>query len=129
MFRSLFAIVCVLSLPSLVCAQISNADLEKKVRVVMEAHCFKCHSHQANKDRGKLMLDSRAAMLKGGITAPAIVPGHPEKSLLIKAVLHEDEVAVMVVPAAVASVLLGFDVIAPVDLHERHAMFDQPACQ
>ena len=35
----------------------------------------------------------------------------------------------MVVPAAVAGVLLGLDVIAPVDLHERHAMLDQPPAQ
>jgi hypothetical protein len=72
-------------------AQPADASLEKKVRVVLETHCFKCHSHQAGKDRGKLMLDSRSAMLKGGETSPAIVPGHPEKSLLIKAINHEDE--------------------------------------
>src|SRR6516162_10249666 len=72
-------------------AQPADTTLEKKVRVVLETHCFKCHSHQAGKDRGKLMLDSRSAMLKGGETSPAIVPGHPEKSLLIKAINHEDE--------------------------------------
>ncbi len=45
------------------------------------------------------------------------------------AVLHDLEVAVVVVPAAVAGVLLGLDVVAPVDLHERHAVLDQPPAQ
>jgi hypothetical protein len=72
-------------------AQQADPALEKKVRALLQTHCFKCHSHQSGKDRGKLMLDSRSAMLKGGETAPAIVPGHPEKSLLIKAINHDDE--------------------------------------
>ena len=41
------------------------------------------------------------------------------------AVLHDLEVAVVVVPAAVARVLFGLDVIAPVHLHERHAGLDE----
>ena len=35
---------------------------------------------------GGLRLDSREAMLKGGKSGPALVPGDPEKSLLIQAV-------------------------------------------
>src|SRR5581483_3537440 len=41
------------------------------------------------------------------------------------AILHDLKVAVVVVPAAVAGILLRFDVVAPVDLHEGYAMFDQ----
>src|SRR5262249_23181408 len=40
--------------------------------------------------RGHLRLDSRAAALKGGDTGPAVVPGQPEKSLMIKAVGYKD---------------------------------------
>ncbi|MBI3822677.1 MAG: DUF1553 domain-containing protein [Planctomycetes bacterium] len=65
-------------------------DLEKKARVVLEAHCFKCHSHNDAKAKGDLMLDTRALMLRGGFNGPAVVPGHPEKSLLIKSITHED---------------------------------------
>src|SRR5581483_3836746 len=36
-------------------------------------------------------LDSLGSLLKGGATGPAIVPGHPEKSLLIKAIGYKDE--------------------------------------
>jgi hypothetical protein len=65
-------------------------DLEKKARAVLEAHCFKCHSHQAGKASGDLMLDTRAAMLTGGDKGPSLVPGDPAKSLLIKSITHED---------------------------------------
>ena len=59
---------------------------EKQIRPLFEQHCFKCHSHSAEKIKGGLVLDSLGAMLTGGETGPAIVPGHPEKSLLVKAV-------------------------------------------
>jgi len=39
---------------------------------------------------GGLQLDSRAALLKGGKSGPAITPGKPEESLLIRAVLQQD---------------------------------------
>lgn len=64
--------------------------LEKQARAILQANCYRCHSHQAGKSKGGLMLDSLASMRHGGTTGPAVVPGHPEKSLLYKAVLHED---------------------------------------
>src|SRR5262245_33203050 len=45
------------------------------------------------------------------------------------AVLHDLEVAVVVVPAAVAGVFLGLDMVAPVHLDERHPMLDQPPAE
>ena len=45
------------------------------------------------------------------------------------AILHDLKVAVVVVPAAVARICLGFDVVAPVDLNERHPFLDEPAGQ
>ncbi|HEX8998584.1 MAG TPA: PSD1 and planctomycete cytochrome C domain-containing protein, partial [Blastocatellia bacterium] len=46
---------------------------------------------QAKKLAGGLRLDTRAGMLKGGASGePAIVPGAPEKSLLIKAIRYTD---------------------------------------
>jgi hypothetical protein len=62
---------------------------EKKVRPVLVAKCFACHS--ADKKRsGGLLVDSRAALLKGGDTGPAIVPGDPDKSLLVVAIGYQD---------------------------------------
>ena len=65
---------------------------EQKVRPVLVPHCYSCHSATAKKVRGGLRVDSRAALLKGGDTGPAIVPGKPQASLLIQA-LHQDGLA------------------------------------
>ncbi len=62
---------------------------ESKVRPMLAEHCFKCHSAKENKTKGGLAMDSRELMLKGGDTGPALVPGQPDKSLLVRAVRHE----------------------------------------
>ena len=49
-------------------------------------HCHGCHSAKANELRGGLALDSREAILTGGDSGAAVVPGKPEKSLLVSAV-------------------------------------------
>jgi len=64
---------------------------ESTVRPVLVEQCYKCHSAQTGKARGNLTLDTRAALLKGGDTGPAVVPGNPEKSLLIAAVRHDGD--------------------------------------
>jgi hypothetical protein len=56
---------------------------ETRVRPVLAANCYDCHAELRS---GDLRLDSREAMLKGGKSGPAVVPGDPEKSLLIQAV-------------------------------------------
>jgi mono/diheme cytochrome c family protein/cytochrome c553 len=62
---------------------------EKSIRPLLATHCFECHGPR--KQRGGLRLDSRAALLAGGDEGPVIVPGHPETSLLLKAVHYKDE--------------------------------------
>ncbi|MBI1312701.1 DUF1553 domain-containing protein [bacterium] len=59
---------------------------ESSVRPVLETHCVDCHSREnAESD---LAVDSLAGLLKGGLRGPAIMPGKPEESLLIRAVRH-----------------------------------------
>ncbi|MEY2879552.1 MAG: hypothetical protein RLZZ15_1932 [Verrucomicrobiota bacterium] len=75
-------------------AAISPEDLkffETKIRPVLTERCYKCHSHESDKIRGGLVLDSREGTLHGGNTGPAIVPGKPKESLLIQAVAYKDE--------------------------------------
>ena len=60
---------------------------EGKVRPVLAENCFKCHG--PDKQKGKLRLDSREAILRGGDSGPAIVPGEPAESLLVKAIHYE----------------------------------------
>src|SRR5262245_41511907 len=62
---------------------------EARVRPLLAEHCFQCHGEK--KQRGGLRLDSREAALAGGDRGPALVPGEPGKSLLLRAVRHEDE--------------------------------------
>ena len=64
---------------------------ETKVRPVLVEHCYKCHSAEAEKIKGGLHLDTKAGILKGGDSGPAIIPGQPEESLLIKAVRYLDK--------------------------------------
>ena len=64
---------------------------ENKVRPLLAEHCYDCHSQRSDKVKGGLYLDSRDGLLLGGESGPAIVPGAPEKSLLIKAVRYTDE--------------------------------------
>ncbi|GAC1470324.1 MAG: hypothetical protein NVSMB9_15310 [Isosphaeraceae bacterium] len=62
---------------------------EAKVRPVLVDNCWKCHGPE--KQKAGLRLDSRAGVLGGGEQGPAIVPGKPAESLLVKAVEHVDD--------------------------------------
>ncbi|MFM7070826.1 MAG: DUF1553 domain-containing protein [Planctomycetota bacterium] len=59
---------------------------ERKVRPLLIDRCYDCHS--ADGQEGDLRVDSLAALLKGGERGPAIIPGDPKNSLLIRAVGH-----------------------------------------
>lgn len=63
---------------------------ERKVRPLLIENCHECHSLAEQENQGGLLLDSRAAILKGGDSGEAIVPGKPDASLLIAAVRYED---------------------------------------
>src|SRR6266542_1638951 len=65
------------------------AFFESKVRPLLLAKCVECHGDK--KAKGELRLDSRAGWAKGGESGPAIVPGKPDESLLIKAVRYQDK--------------------------------------
>ena len=79
-----------------VAASISAAEpgaefFEQRIRPVLAGRCYKCHSAGGEKIKGGLVLDTREGMLKGGDTRPALVPGNPEKSLLIEAIHYTNE--------------------------------------
>jgi hypothetical protein len=63
---------------------------EKRIRPILVTHCYECHSAESKKPKGGLRLDTRDSMLKGGDNGSALVPGDPDKSLLIRAVRHAD---------------------------------------
>ncbi len=94
----IFAVSAALSLFSL-CAASKAAEptpeqldfFEKRIRPILVTHCYECHSVEKKKNEGSLTVDSRAALLKGGDSGPAILPGDPDKSLLMIAVRQTDK--------------------------------------
>lgn len=60
-----------------------------RVQPIFQKNCYACHT--AGQAAG-LRVDSREALLKGGESGPAVVPGEPKKSLLIEAVQQTGEV-------------------------------------
>jgi cytochrome c553 len=62
---------------------------EREIRPLLVEKCQSCHGDK--KTSGGLSLTSRALLLKGGENGPAVVPGKPTESLLIKAVNHTGE--------------------------------------
>ena len=67
------------------------AFFEKKIRPVLVEKCYKCHSTEADKVKGGLLLDTREGIRQGGDNGPSVVPGDVEESLLIAAIKYEDD--------------------------------------
>ena len=61
---------------------------EKKIRPLFLAHCSRCHGADPAKLKGGLDLTTKAGLLSGGDTGPAVVPGDPERSTLIQSVRY-----------------------------------------
>ena len=77
-----------LGLPASAGAQSPADFFETRVRPVLADNCYACHARLRS---GGLRVDSREALLEGGDSGPAIVPGDPDGSLLVRAVRHEIE--------------------------------------
>jgi len=61
---------------------------ETEVRPLLANRCFECHGEQ--KKKGSLRMDHISYITKGGDSGPAVVPGNPDKSLIIEAVRYKD---------------------------------------
>ena len=62
---------------------------EKRVRPLLISRCFQCHSGKSKVLKGGLRLDSHQAVIKGGDTGTAVVPGEPDKSLLVRSIRYQ----------------------------------------
>ncbi len=56
---------------------------QERIQPILSKRCNACHTDAS---AGGLRVDSRPALLKGGASGAAIVPGDPDRSLLIEAV-------------------------------------------
>ncbi|HYT88983.1 MAG TPA: DUF1549 domain-containing protein, partial [Gemmataceae bacterium] len=62
---------------------------ETKIRPVLAEHCFSCHGPK--KQQAGLRLDTPAFLRAGSDSGPVVVPGQPDKSLLLQAVRHQGD--------------------------------------
>src|SRR6266700_2706863 len=89
MSRIVVALVCFGYLAALAQDRTSSSSavsltFEKQILPIFEARCAKCHSGASPK--AGLDIRTRAGLLNGGTTGPAVVSGSAEKSLLYQRV-------------------------------------------
>jgi mono/diheme cytochrome c family protein len=87
--RISFALAFALAVGTAVAQESGDDFFEANVRPIFVKRCYQCHA--VAKPKGELHIDSRAGLLHGGASGPAIVPGDPEKSLLVQAIRWTDE--------------------------------------
>ena len=68
----------------------AEAFFESRVRPVLAARCYDCHSHSAKKLKAHLYLDTREGWKQGGDSGAAIVERDPDASALVRAVRYDD---------------------------------------
>lgn len=69
-------------------AHAEELDYLKHVKPILKSRCYACHG--ALKQNGKLRLDTAKRGIQGGSSGPAIVPGNPEQSELIRRVTAQN---------------------------------------
>jgi mono/diheme cytochrome c family protein len=75
-------------------------DFQREVEPIFAEHCAQCHGVDAGERKSGLRLDVRDAALKGGDSgAPAIVPGQPDQSELVRRITATDPDEVMPPPS------------------------------
>ncbi len=81
------------------CQPAVSADFHRDVQPILAEHCALCHGADASERRSRLRLDQRDAALKGGRSGtPAIVPGKPGESELVRRITSTDPDEVMPPP-------------------------------
>ena len=95
---------------------------EAKIRPVLIEKCYQCHSEDSKQLGGSLRVDTRAGLLAGGDSGPALEVGKPRDSLLMLALKYEDEDYAM--PPKSAGGKLPDDVIADFEKWIRQGAAD-----
>lgn len=69
----------------------ADVDFQKSIRPILAENCWHCHGADEAARRGNLRLDHReGALAKGESGRPAIIPGQPEASELLRRVTSHD---------------------------------------
>src|ERR1043165_823728 len=97
-----FVATCLLTFAVAVTPQARNSEtqppaqsqidfFENKIRPIFANNCYKCHSTANGAPQAGLELDWKGGWETGGYDGPVIVPGDPDKSLLIQAVRYDSK--------------------------------------
>ncbi|MBR90512.1 MAG: hypothetical protein CMO66_04465 [Verrucomicrobiales bacterium] len=86
--RNLLAVAALAALQMPAAEKITKEQaefFESKIRAIFVDNCYECHSADS-RAKADLYLDSKAGMVAGGDSGPALKPGDPDGSLFIKRV-------------------------------------------
>ncbi len=108
-------------------------DFQRQVQPILAEHCTLCHGVDAADRKSGLRLDLRTDALKGGESgSPAVVPGRPEDSELIRRITSDSDDVIM--PPKDHNKPLTTDQIATLTqwiaegaVYEAHWAFNPPA--
>jgi WD40 repeat protein len=66
-----------------------SVDFQKEILPILKNNCLACHNQ--TKAKAELNLETPQTILKGGESGPAVVPGKPGDSLLLKVASHQED--------------------------------------
>ncbi len=84
---TLFAVVFTVTTAAAQDTAAKEEFFEMRIRPLFANNCYACHTDE---HMGGLQLDTAEHALKGGKSGPVIVPGDPDRSLLVKAIHYND---------------------------------------
>lgn len=88
MNRAIMHLAACLAVIAMTC-EVRGIDFSKDIAPILQAHCIDCHG--PDEQESQFRLDRLANLLSGGNSGePAVVPGKPEQSFLLKLILHEE---------------------------------------
>ena len=80
--RGISVVACILVLGSPRLLAQESVDYSRDIKPLLKERCIACHG--ALKQKAQLRLDTAAGVRRGGKSGPAVIPGQPGKSLLLK---------------------------------------------
>jgi len=86
--------------PKLASTSAGGPNFNRDIRPILSENCFLCHSQDPDHRGGDLRLDIREDAIAARDEGPAIIPGDPKNSAIIKRIISKDPDMVMPQPKA-----------------------------
>ncbi len=90
-FLSLAVFFFLLAHASTASAAPGDVDFGREIRPLLADKCFKCHGLNRDPDETDLQFDTKEGLFSELDSGTAVVPGHPEKSLIYQRLIAADE--------------------------------------